>query len=166
MVEIYHEGEKGVEVMAKSKHLTEQEKIDWDNLYQYVRHNVLGYDNNQSLSRSMVLRLKGLLTNKFMANNNIEDTASYTYQLVLNTFKFCMPDIQRGLRSNSFRDENHKFNYVMKIVESNLNTVYMRMKNSEKSKEKTESISIDTTHNGADYQAKTSKTSKKLDDLW
>ena len=167
MVEIHHEGEKGVDVMAKSKHLTEQDKIDWDNLYQYVRHNVLGYDDNQSLSRNMVLRLKGLLNNKFMANNNIEDTANYTYQLVLNTFKFCMPDIQRGLRSNSFRDENHKFNYVMKIVESNLNTVYLRMKNSEKNKEKTESMIMDTaTHNGANYQSKTSKTSEKLNDLW
>lgn len=153
--------------MAKKKHLTEQEKIDWDNLYQYVRHNVMGYDNTQSLSRTMVLRLKGLLVNKFIETYSIEDSASYTYQLVLTTFKFCMPDIQRGLRSNSFRDENHKFNYVMKIVESNLNTVYMRIKNSEKSKEKTETTSMDAaTHNGADYQSKTSKTSKKLEDLW
>ena len=67
MVEIYHEGEKGVDVMAKAtkKHMTQQDNIEWDALYQYVRHNVLGYDDNQSLSRSMVLRLKGLLNNKF-----------------------------------------------------------------------------------------------------
>ena len=95
----------------------------------------MGYDENQSLSRTMVLRLKGLLSNKFIANNNIEDTANYSYETVLNTLKFCMPDIQRGLRSNSFTDENHKFNYAIKIVESNLNTVYVRMKNAEKARE-------------------------------
>jgi hypothetical protein len=102
-----------------------------------------------------------------MANNNIEDTANYTYKLVLNTFKYCMPDIQRGLRSNSFKDENHKFNYIIKIVESNLNTIYIRMKTSEKNKQKTESMNMSSvTHSGANYQTKASKTSKKLDDLW
>lgn len=154
--------------MAKvaKKHMSKQDKEDWESLYEYVRH-ILGYDENQSLSRSMVLRLKGLLNNKFMANNNIDDTANYSYQTVLNTFKFCTLDIQRGLRSNSFRDENHKFNYIIKIVESNLNTVYLRMKNVEKSKQKSETISMETaTHSGAEYQTKTVKTSERLKDLW
>ena len=155
--------------MAKEtkKHMSQQDKIEWEELYQYVRHSVLNYDENQSLSRNMVLRLKGLLNNKYMANNNIADTANYSYGAVLNTFKYCMPSIQRGLRSNSFVDENHKFSYILKIVESNLNTVYMRMKNSEKSKEKTETMSMDNvTHSGANYQTKTHKTSEKLNDLW
>lgn len=152
---------------AKSKRMSAKDKADWDKLYEYVRHNVMGYDENQSLSKNMVLRLKGLLTNKFMANNNIEDTSNYSYETILLTFKFCMPDIQRGLRSTSFRDETHKFNYVLKIVESNINTVYMRVKNSEKSKEKTETMSMDTaTHSGADYQTKSGKTSERLKDLW
>ena len=65
---------KGEVVMARTKkHMSQQDKEDWENLYEYVRHNVLGYDENQSLSRPMVYRLKGLLNNKFMANNNIED---------------------------------------------------------------------------------------------
>lgn len=152
---------------ATKKHMSQQDKVEWENLYEYVRHNILGYDENQSLSRNMVLRLKGLLNNKFMANNNIDDTANYSYQTVLNTFKFCMPDIQRGLRSNAFKDENHKFNYVLKIVESNLNTVYLRMKDVEKSKQKSKTISMETiTHSGAEYQAKTEKTSERLKDLW
>ena len=73
MVEIHHEGEKGAEVMAKanSKRMSTKDKADWDKLYEYVRHNVMGYDENQSLSKNMVLRLKGLLTNKFMANNKV-----------------------------------------------------------------------------------------------
>lgn len=155
--------------MAKTtkKHLSQEDKLYWEQLYEYVRHNVLAYDANQSLSRNMVLRLKGLLSNKFMENNNIADTSNYSYQTVLNTFKFCMPDIQRGLRSNSFTDENHKFNYVLKIVESNLNTVYLKMKNAEKSKQKTETVSMETAmHSGAEYQSKTNKTSDRLSSLW
>ena len=102
-----------------------------------------------------------------MENLNIEDTANYSYQVVLNTLKFCIPDIQRALRNNSFNDENHKFNYVIKIIEANLNTVYMRMKNAEKAKEKTETIEMNVvTHSGAEYQTKTKETSKRLNDLW
>lgn len=154
--------------MAKANK-KQKEKDEWDALYQYVRFNVLGYDENQSLSKNMVLRIKGLSSNKFMANNNIADTANYSYDIVLNTFKFCMPDIQKALNNNSFKDENHKFNYILKIVESNLNNVYIRMKNVKKTKE--EANNIDTS-NAAEYvntfKAKndTSKTSDKYNDLW
>lgn len=46
------------------KRMTKQEKQDWDALYDFVKEKVLIYDKNQSLSRTMVLRLKGLLSNK------------------------------------------------------------------------------------------------------
>lgn len=154
--------------MARTiKKMTQQEKKEWDELYEFVRSKVLMYDENQSLSREMVLRLKGLLNNKFIENKNIEDSANYSYRTIINTFKFCLPDIQRGLSSNSFKDEKHKFNYILKIVESNINTVYTRMKNAEKSVKKIESMDMKTaTHTGAAYQTKTEKTSKKLNDLW
>lgn len=152
--------------MARKK-LTEKEKQDWDMLYQYVK-NLLGYDENQALSSTMVLRLKGLLTNKFIENGNIADTANYSYETILNTFKFCSPDIYKALRTNNFKDESHKFNYVLKIVEKNINTVYMKMKNVEKAKEEAKNITIDiANHIGAEYQKKTKETTNKLlDDLW
>lgn len=157
--------------MAKitKKHMSTKDKKEWDQLYEYVRSNVMGYDSNQSLSRDMVLRLKGLLSNKFIENNNVEDTANYSYETVLNTFKFCLTDIQKGLRSNSFNDERHKFNYILKIVESNLNNVYVRMKNVEKAKTTTETVDVSVaTHTGAKYQRKTQSSSnnKKFDEFW
>ena len=155
--------------MAKTikKQMTKEDKKYWEELYQYVRHNVMGYDENQSLSKNMVLRLKGLSTNKFMENNNVIDTANYSYETILNTFKFCYPDIQKGLRNGSFNNENHKFNYVLKIVENNLNNVYIRMKNAEKAKEKIETMEMNVaTHTGAKYQTKTRETSGRLNDLW
>lgn len=150
-----------------AKKMTQQERAEWDALYEYVKRNILGYDSNQSLSRSVVLRLKGLTVNKFMENKKQADTAHYSYAVILNTFKFCSMDIQRGLVAHSFKDENHKINYVLKIVESNINNVYVRMQNSAKAKEATENVDVSSmNYSGAEYQKKTGKTSGKLNDLW
>lgn len=147
--------------------MSEEEKIAWENLYYYVKSNIMGYDENQALSSTMVLRLKGLLTNKFMENKNIADTAHYSYETILNTFKFCSTDIYKALRTNRFADEMHKFNFVLKIVERNINNVYMRMKNAEKAKEEAKNTTIEiSVHTGAEYQRKTKETIKLLNDLW
>lgn len=152
--------------MAKKK-MTEKEKKDWENLYFYVKK-MLGYDENQALSSTMVLRLKGLLTNKFIENGNIQDGANYSYEVILNTFKFCSPTINKALKTNSWSNEMHRFNYILKIVESNINNVYLRMKNVQKTKEEAENTTIDTAnHVGADYQRKTKEVNNKLlNDLW
>lgn len=150
--------------MAKKK-MTEKEKQDWDSLYFYVK-NLLGYDENQALSSTMVLRLKGLLTNKFIENNSIESTANYSYEVILNTFKYCSSDIQRALRTNNFKDEQHKFNYLLKIVEKNINTVYIKMKNVQKAKEEAKNISVEIPiHTGAEFKPK-EKTTDKFSNLW
>ena len=152
--------------MAKKK-MSEKDIQDWDALYQYVKQ-ILGYDENQSLSTQMVLRLKGLLTNKFMENNNIKDTANYSYETILNTFKYCSPTITKALRTNRFSNEQHRFNFVLKIVEQNINNVYLRMKNVEKAKENAKNINVETiNHTSAEYQKKTIETNNKLlNDLW
>ncbi len=156
--------------MAKNvrKRMTKQEKEDWDALYNFVKQKVLMYDENQSLSRTMVLRLKGLLSNKYIENRNIEDSANYSYRTILNTFKFCNMDIQKGFANNNFTDEMHRFNYALKIIENNINTVYLRMQRAEKAEE--EIVKIDTsaaTHTGAAYQRKSKDVSGSLfDDLW
>lgn len=155
--------------MAKTprKRMSKQEQEKWDALYSFVRTKVLGYDENQALSTNMVLRLKGMLSGKFMENNALQDKANYSYDVVLNTFKYCMPDIQRALNTVSFENENHKFNYIMRIVDGNLNTVYMRMKQREKVEE--ESKKSDLSY-AADYvnmfKAKKTNNNSKLDDLW
>lgn len=151
--------------MARKK-MTEKEKMAWDELYTYVRKNIMGYDDNQALSSTMVLRLKGLLTNKFMENNNIQSTANYSYDTILNTFKYSSIDIQRALRTNNFKDESHKFNYILKIVEKNINTVYVRMKNAEKAREEAKNTTIEApVHTGAEFKPK-EKKKDKFTDLW
>ena len=150
--------------MAKKK-MTEKEKQDWEVLYLYVKR-LLGYDENQALSSTMVLRLKGLLTNKFMENNNIKSTANYSYETILNTFKFCKLDIDKALRTNNFKNEQHKFLYITKIVEQNINNVYIRMKNFEKAKEEAKTASVEVVnHTGAEFKPR-EKKKDKFSDLW
>lgn len=150
--------------MARKK-MTEKEKQDWESLYYYVKK-LMGYDENQALSNAMVLRLKGLLTNKFMENSNIESSANYSYETILNTFKFCSPDLQRALRTVSFKDEQHKFNYLLKIVEKNINTVYMKMKNIERAKEEAKNTTVESpVHTGAEFKPRENKKDK-FTDLW
>lgn len=151
--------------MARKK-MTEKEKQDWESLYMYVKSNIMGYDENQALSSTMVLRLKGLLTNKFIENGNIESTANYSYETILNAFKYSSLDIQRALRTNNFKDEMHKFNYILKIAEKNINTVYVKMKNIEKAKEEAKNTTIEApTHIGAEFKPK-EKKKDKFTDLW
>ena len=41
--------------MARKK-MSKEESQDWENLYNYVKSNIMGYDENQALSKNMVLR--------------------------------------------------------------------------------------------------------------
>jgi hypothetical protein len=151
--------------MARKK-MTAEEKIAWEALYTYVKKNIMGYDNDQALSNTMVLRLKGLLTNKFMENNNIQSTANYSYETILNTFKYSSLDIRNALRTNNFKDEMHKFNYILKIVEKNINTVYVRMRNAEKAKEEAKNTMVEVNMNtGAEFKPR-EKKKDKFTDLW
>lgn len=147
--------------------MSEEEKNAWSTLYEYVRKNVMEYDDNQALPSSIVLRLKGLSGNQYMANNNSRKTANYSFDVILNTFKYCLPDIQRSVQRCSFNDERHKFNYIAKIVENNLNTVYMRMKEKQKLNQSGIELVSVAEDNSAGYHTKsTNKNNKRIDDLW
>ena len=154
--------------------MTEQEKIDWDNLYQYVRK-LLGYDETMALPKFMVVRLKGLTKGKFIANNRTKPMAQYSFNTVYLTFVYCKNEIQRVLQTKSFKNEQNKFNYIMAIVENNINDVVIKLRNAkkvEKKIEKTEiidyEIKVDKNINNDSKSKKTdSKTFNSLtDNLW
>ena len=67
-----------------------------------------------------------------------------------------------------FRNESHKINYIMRIVENNINTVYIRMKNIERQKADAVKIAYsETATKDVEYRPK--KKSEKKDrfaNLW
>ena len=121
--------------------MSEEEKKQWDELYSYVKE-LMGYDCKTSLSRTEVLKLKGLTRGQFIANNNQQELAEYSFYEILVTFKICKFDIIRGFRSNSFKTNGHKFNYMIKIVEGNLSTVRERLKQRQQAEQKMESVEV------------------------
>ena len=152
------------EAKVKRKKMSEEEKEQGDELYSYVK-GLMGYDDKTSLSRTEVLKLKGLTRGQFIANNNQQELAEYSFYEILVTFKVCKFDIIRGFRSNSFKSNGHKFNYMIKIVEGSLSTVRERLRNRQQAEQKMESIEINMIE-GATYKRKTKEVrNKRLEGL-
>jgi len=158
--------EEDVKPEKKVKKMSDKDNKDWDELYQYVKVNIMGYDPKQALSQKMALRLKGLLTNKFMENNNTKSTADYSYQTILNTFKFCSPTIHNVFRTSRFNDEMHRFNVALKIVEQNINDIYIRMKNVEKAKEEAKNTTVEIVNHVGVESKPNEKKKDRFSNLW
>jgi len=152
--------------MAK---MTEKEKKDWNELYQYIKIEIFEYDKSQKLPSYMVLRLKGLKEGKFMANKKIISMANYEYNHILYTFKINKMKIKQIVRSQDFKNEQHKFNTIMIIIEKEINDVVNRLKQVVKSEEKVKSMEFENmTHEGAGYKNKNNnkKINNELKELW
>ena len=149
-----------------AKKMSEEDKRDWEDLYECVKK-LMNYDENQALSKYMVLRLKGLLTSKFIENKNIKDNSNYSYKVILATFKYCSPSILNAFRTKQWENEQHKFNYMLKIVEKNINDVYLKIKRVNKSKEEVESIDVSHTIEYINtFKKKEKKVNDRLNELW
>lgn len=149
--------------------MTEQEKKQWDSLYQYVKKEIMGYSDEQKLPKHFVLRLKGLSEGKFVANNKIQPLAHYGFDIILYTFKICKPNILYALQTKEFKNETNKINYICAIVERNINDVYIKVKTAQETKVKTENVDISIlTNDAATYKTKTTEKNmtEKFSDLW
>lgn len=150
--------------------MTNEEKKQWEELYQYVKKEILQYDDNQSIPPKLILRLKGLKNGKLLANNATNNKADYSFEIILYTFKLCKSQIHTSTFGKSFKDEMSKFIYITTIVENNINDVYLRITNARKMQDKTEVINVDNIYyGGAEYQKKTienDKINEKFKGLW
>lgn len=149
------------------KKMSAEELQSWHELCEYVKTKVMDYSDTQCLSNQMILRLKGLATGKYLANNKSVNNASYSYNVILTTFKFCMPQIQKSFRMKHFENDNQKFNYACAIVANNINTVLARMDRTKQTEKQAETL--DLSHLNApraQYQRKTEDYRPELEELW
>ena len=133
------------------------EQEQWVELYEYIRKEILGYDKSLQLPRIFILRLKGLREGKFCANTKSpsKSLGDYPYKSILIAFKMCKMDLIRVLSTKTFKDEAHKVNYLMAIIESKINDICIRIKKVENAQEKGEHIKINNDDNKAEYKHKT-----------
>lgn len=148
--------------------MTSIEKAEWDELYQYVKKEILFYDDSQAMPSNFVLRLRGLTKGKYIDNKNIKDKADYSFKIILYTFQICKPSIMQALSTKTFQNEMNKFNYICKIVENSINDVYLRLDKVKKSEEAINSIDTNVlSHQSGKYQKKTEDVkNKRLNELW
>lgn len=144
-----------------------EKKEEFDKLYRYVKKNVMKYDENQSLPPQFVLRLKGLSKGKFIENKKIPNSANYSYEIILATFKICKKKIDYAIRTKDFKSESQKFNYILAIVSNNLNDVYLRYLNKKKQSDKVDILKIDEQFDETMYKRKTKDIENdRLKNIW
>lgn len=156
------------EAQTKPKNKLSKEELEqWDDLYSYVKKEILLYDDNQNVPSEIVLRIKGLCKGKVIANNATKDNADYSLEILLYTFKLCKAKILSAICGKTFQNEISKFVYISKIVEGSINDVYERVTNAKKSQAKIEGIKVDSLyHDSAKYMPTILKQNEKLRNLW
>ena len=65
--------------------MTDEEKT-FRKLCDYVKKEIMGYDDNQKLDNFMIMRLRGLKDGKYIANKVTPSMAHYPYNVILATF--------------------------------------------------------------------------------
>ena len=153
--------------MTEKEKKTEEEKV-FRELCDYVKKEIMGYDENQQLSKFMIMRLRGLKTGQYMANKNHESMAHYPFKVILLTFKYIKHhELDYILQSKTFTDEQHKFNYILKIVDSNINTVYNKVKKKVEEQKRLDDIQVVELPNYTNkYESKSNKINKNLEKFW
>lgn len=136
---------------------------DWLELCAYVEKDILGYDENMKIPRSLYLRLRGLSRGQFMANNSHAKYSEYSYSVILYTFKYSKVSIDNAIRSKSFKSENNKINYIMAIVESNMNDIYLRLLKVKESDKRTKELDLEENYVPQHYYKGDEDNDKKID---
>lgn len=106
------------------------ENSDWDNLYLYVKKEILQQPSHIPLDKFCVERLLGLRLGKYIPRGqNVRGLKrGFDYSMILTTFKVCRNRILTAFRENvGIKDNQHRVNLMMKIVTSQIWEIQRRM---------------------------------------
>lgn len=112
----------------KSKDNKHQYSTDWEKLYIYFQREILGTTGSSKLQKHYVARLLGLKVGKYMPNNtNTRGTKQgYSFPVILNTFKYCKRQIEWAKKHVKFQSSIHEVDYIMAIVQNNIDMIQKR----------------------------------------
>lgn len=101
-----------------------------------------------------------------MANKHSPSMAHYPYKVILLTFKYVKQhELDNILRSKNFNNDQHKFNYILKIIDSNINTVYNKVKKLKEEQHRADNIEVVELPNYTNQYAQ-QKVNKDLEKFW
>ena len=159
------------ECMEKKERMDEEQR-EWEELYEYVFYKIMRYVDGMKMPRFMVLRLKGLRDGVFISNKNQKSQKHYSYKSILLTFKAKFIDISRAIDTLEFKNEQHKFNYIMIIIENSINDIVIRLKKVYEEQKKIDDIDVeDISLSNDKYEKfenpqKKDKIAERFNNLW
>lgn len=134
------------------------ETSDWDKVYKYFKFQIMHLDAGTNLSPHAVERLQGLRVGQYKphATNTRTIKRGYSFAVILNTLKYSKRSIDYAMKHVHFKSDEHMIDYIMKIVQNNINFIQRRMKSLEHQREKAEKLKKEevTTTRGATYKRK------------
>jgi len=107
----YFDFESNVKQKEESKRLEQIEKDKFNELDIYIAVEILGNEMGQIVPPLLKRRVKEL-------------RKTYEYEVIKLCFEFIKKDLDYFLNNNEFKDEQHKINYIMVVVNSTINDTY------------------------------------------
>ena len=101
--------------ITKQKELDQIEKQKFNEVDVYIAAEILGYEIGQITPPFLKKRVKKL-------------AESYDYEVIKLCFETLKNDLHYYLNNRDFHDEQHKVNYIMVVIENNINDVYKKWK--------------------------------------
>lgn len=106
-----------------------ENEISWFNeVYEYIKE-LLNYSETQKLPNSLVTRIQDLRNGTIMqrgVGRVVKSKDGYTYQTILNTLLTLSDKIRWAFNNKDFTGESNKINYMMAIIDSNINDLVVR----------------------------------------
>lgn len=107
-------------------------EVKWFNeIYEHIKELLL-YTSEQKLPKSLIIRIQdlrnGTIIERGIGRVN-KSKEGYPYQIILDTFLDNGDAIRWSFANKTFETENQKINYMMAIIDSNINNNYISFKN-------------------------------------
>jgi hypothetical protein len=102
----------------------------FNEIYEYTKE-LLNYDSGQDLPSSLITRLQDLRNGTIIqrgVGRIVKSKDGYPYEVILDAFLSCSESIRWSLKNKTFENESNKINYMMAIINSNINDSYMAYK--------------------------------------
>lgn len=144
---------------------SEAEKAVFKKIYDHVERVMLGYDSKQHIQKMAVLRIKGLMNGKAVANKATPDNGEYPVEVVYAALLVSTEAWLRIKPYKKFDTEAGAVAYICAIASNRLNECYEKWKSAPIQQKYASAIQT-IEHKGAAYRPKEQKIIKGSDDLW
>lgn len=123
-----------IQCLDDYKELMEYKKYEttwFSTIYEHIKE-LLGYDSSQDLPNFLITRIKDLRNGtiiKYGIGRVNKSKEGYPYPVILDTFLDNGDSIRWHFSNKTFDTETQKINYMMAIIDSNINNNYLLYKN-------------------------------------